>query len=455
MALKYIHTLLLVDDEESIIKSLQRIFRKEGYETYTALSGQEGLKRLKEAEKPFSLIVSDQRMPEMTGAQFLEKAKKIFPHAIRILLTGYSDMDAIVGAVNKGEIHRYLTKPWNDDDLLLQVRQALEQYELVVENRRLLALTKKQNKELSELNKHLEEKVAERSREIGEKNKELSRLNRELESSLYNSLRAFASLVEMHTPALAGHGRRVGVFSRQIAMLLDLPEDEVTQIEIAGLLHDIGKFGFRQKLLDYEEDRWTMADNELFHKHPERGQATVQFIDKLENVGLMIRSHHEEYNGQGYPDQLAGEEIPLGARIIAVVDAYDKIVNLKLGVDRSFEGVARASKVAQAQDYSTEDEVLQRAAILHLKQDDFTRYDASVVKLFLRVLKATGILYAMEKELSVENLREGMVLSRSLYSSSGQFLLSHNTTLTKNHISKLTALHESDPITENIYVVEN
>lgn len=103
MALKYKHRLLFVDDEPSITKSLQRLFRREGYEISTALSGKQGLEKLKEAEKPFSLIISDQRMPGMTGAQFLEKAKKIFPNAMRILLTGYSDMDAIVDAINKGD----------------------------------------------------------------------------------------------------------------------------------------------------------------------------------------------------------------------------------------------------------------------------------------------------------------------------------------------------------------
>ncbi|MDY6952094.1 MAG: response regulator, partial [Thermodesulfobacteriota bacterium] len=155
MPLKYKHSLLFVDDEASITKALQRLFRKERYDIYTAASGQEGLERLKEVGKPFSLIISDQRMPEMSGAQFLEKARGIFPQAIRILLTGYSDMDAIVEALNKGGIHRYFTKPWNDDDLALQVRQSLEQYELVLENRRLLALTRTQNKELKGLNNRL------------------------------------------------------------------------------------------------------------------------------------------------------------------------------------------------------------------------------------------------------------------------------------------------------------
>ena len=149
MSIEHKHTILFVDDEVSITKALQRLFRKEGYHILTASSGQEGLELLKKVEEPVSLIVSDQRMPHMTGLQFLEKAKGVFPDAIRFLLTGYSDMNAIVDAVNKGEIHRYLTKPWNDDDLLIQVRQSLEQFELAMENRRLRVLTYKQNKGLN------------------------------------------------------------------------------------------------------------------------------------------------------------------------------------------------------------------------------------------------------------------------------------------------------------------
>ena len=136
MSFKYEHSILLVDDEISITKALKRLFRKDGYKILIASSGKEGLETLKNAAGPVSLIISDQQMPEMDGAQFLEKAKDIFPDAIRFLLTGYSDMDAIIDAVNKGEIHRYLTKPWNDDDLLLQIRQSLKQYELTLENRR-------------------------------------------------------------------------------------------------------------------------------------------------------------------------------------------------------------------------------------------------------------------------------------------------------------------------------
>lgn len=445
MALKYKHLLLLVDDEESVTNAIQRAFRKEPYEIHAASSGQEALGRLKESEKPFSLIISDQRMPEMTGTEFFEKAKKIAPHAARILLTGHSDMAAIVAAVNRGEIHRYLTKPWRDDDLLLQVKNSLEQYELVLENRKLLALTKRQNEKLKELNRNLEAKIAERSKEIIEKNKEL-------ESGLYNTVRAFGSLVEMHSPLLAGHGRRVSVMSREIARLLELNEQEITQIEVAGLLHDVGKLGLPAKLLDYQESRWGQQDIERYRNHPKEGQTTVQFIERLDHVGLLIRSHHEQYDGNGYPDRLAEEEIPLGSRIIAVANSYDKIVNLKVDKGTFLKEVARESDMVQ--DHLPEHEALQKAAILNLRQYGFTRYDPDIVKAFLGLLKTKGVSYGREKPVSISDLNEGMILSRSIYSAGGKFLLPHNTTLTRNHIAKLAELHRNNPINDAIYIVE-
>lgn len=449
MSLKYKHPLLFVDDEESITKALRRLFRKEEYDIYTAASGQEGLDRLREVGKPFSLIISDQRMPEMNGAEFLEKAKGIFPQAIRILLTGYSDMDAMVDAINKGGIHRYFTKPWNDDDLLLQVRQSLEQYELVLENRRLLVLTRKQNKELKGLNDRLEEKVAERTREVVEKNEELSLLNRQLESSLYNTVRAFASLVEMLTPVLAGHGRRVGAVSREIAQELGLPEKEANEIEIAGLLHDIGKLGFPEKLLAYRQKTWTDQDKARFQKHPEQGEAAVQFIDKLDHVGMLIRHHHEQYDGHGYPDSLADEQIPMGSRIIAAADAYDRIVKLKVVDDDTLKKASEGNPVTHK---NLSEEVLQKAAMLHLRDQAFVLYDPDVVKKFLDMLKTEGIRYGREKELSLEQLESGMVLSESIHTSSGRFLLSKNTTLTNDFIAKLKSIHFIEPITELIRV---
>ena len=135
--LKHKHTILLVDDEVSLTKSLKRLLRKEGYIVITAGNGQEGLDILHNSRESISLIISDQKMPGMTGIQFLVKTIKIIPNAVRFLLTGYTDIEVIIDALDKGKIHQYMNKPWNDNDLLMEVRQGLQKYELFSEKRAL------------------------------------------------------------------------------------------------------------------------------------------------------------------------------------------------------------------------------------------------------------------------------------------------------------------------------
>ncbi len=458
---RYKHTLLFVDDEELITKALVRLFRKEKFEILTAANGAQGLERIQAAGKPISLIVSDQRMPGMEGTSFLEKTKELCPDAMRILLTGYSDMEAIVEAINAGEIYRYLTKPWNDTVLINIVRQALDQYELVLENRRLLELTTQQNEELNVINKHLEEKVQERTREIAEKNVVLEQMNQELEAIFYNAVKAMGSLAELNVPELARHAKFVCAFSIQLARLLGMDEQEVTQLEIAALLHDIGKIGFPEKFFEYREQFLSVKEQELYRRHPEHGQAAVQFIEKLDQVSISIRGHHERYDGKGYPDGLAGEDIPLGARIIAVADAYDKIVNMKLDLDR---GCKQMNAVLGT---------LMATALAHLKKNSLALYDPVVVDVCIDFVeprlvtvskavykgasaesRARQKVYWKEVNLSINELKAGMVLARSLHSSKGRFLLVSNTKLTDRYIQNLKQYHLNDPLTE-IYVLSN
>jgi response regulator RpfG family c-di-GMP phosphodiesterase len=457
------HKILLVDDEESITKALQRLFRRENHDILTASGGEEGLRILRESSEPFSLIISDQRMPGMNGSEFLEQARAIVPRSIRILLTGYSDMTAIVDAVNRGQIHRYMTKPWNDDDILFAVRQSLEHYELVSENVRLLDLTRKQNDELTDLNRTLETKVEERSREILIKNQELSRLNKDLEMNLYNAVKAFSSLVDRFSPALAAHCRRVAQLSREIGGLLDLPENELIQVEIAAHLHDFGKLSFPPKLIEYREETWTLEEKRLYRSHPQLGQETVHFINRLDQVGLIIRSHHERYDGHGFPDQLADEEIPIGARIITVVDAFDKMANLHVDIGQTVKGLRHTEGRIH------EDELFYKGAVSHLRKESLLSYDPDVVKIFLSLLQSRATADGQktagkshvhyfqkastrpEQKMSMQELSHGMTISRALYTKSGRFLLPAHTVLTENYIEKILSLHESDSVS-TIYV---
>jgi len=144
-------TILFVDDEENILSSLVRLFRKEDYDLLTATGGEEGLKIVESRE--ISLVISDHMMPGMTGVDFLTRVKDISPDTIRIMLTGYADLEAAISAINKGEVYRFISKPWNDEELKLTVRQSLDYRDLVLKNRSLTRTVKKQYEVLKGLEK--------------------------------------------------------------------------------------------------------------------------------------------------------------------------------------------------------------------------------------------------------------------------------------------------------------
>ena len=443
MKLKYKHTILVVDDEISITKSLHRLFRKEGFNVIEANSGKEGLEKLKSLDKPASGIISDQRMPNMTGSQFLQKAKTIAPDAFRILLTGYSEIDAIIEAINMGRIHRYITKPWKDEELLFQVCESLKQYELVLENKRLNNIVKKQNRELKEINTSLEQRVEERSRQIRIK-------NRELEQNLFNTVRAFASLIDISTPIMTGHGRRVSLLAKQLANNLNLSETEVINVEIAALLHDIGKVGIPQKLFTVETPKMTDEEKNLYARHPEEGQGIVRFINRLDHVGLIIRSHHERFDGRGFPDQLKEDFIPIESQIIAVADRYDKIVNLGIEKNRYIREYTKDRGTTY--DHIPEDKLMKSAAVFYIKKNSFTEFSPDVVKAFLDLTEKQGINDEDDIEIELNDVSEGMVLSRSLYTKNGRFILPYNTCLTAEQIHKLKILQSHNPIIGSLFI---
>ncbi len=186
MTKKFDHKVLVVDDEEQVGKSLGRFFKSIGLKYVYMESGKDGLNRIQTASKPFSLIISDQRMPQMTGSEFLSKAKKIFPDTIRFLLTGYSDMDAITDAVNKGAIHKYISKPWDNKDFEEEIKSGLTQFEQTMENKRLFKLAKEQNTKLFQLNKDLKNSSAAHEKTIAKLNDTIEKLNTKHDNSFEN-----------------------------------------------------------------------------------------------------------------------------------------------------------------------------------------------------------------------------------------------------------------------------
>ncbi len=152
---------LCVDDEVSILSALKRLLRKEEYTLLTASSAEEGIELLKQTT--VQVVVSDQRMPGLTGVEFLQRVKEMHPETIRVILSGYADLSVMVEAINKGEIYRFLSKPWNDEELKITIRQALDHYNLLEQRSSLLEQVEANNQELTRLNSLLVEKIAQRT----------------------------------------------------------------------------------------------------------------------------------------------------------------------------------------------------------------------------------------------------------------------------------------------------
>ncbi|NCP54448.1 MAG: response regulator, partial [Rhodoferax sp.] len=251
-------TVLCLDDEPNVLSALKRLFRGKGWTTITAESGAAGLQVM--AAQTVDLVISDMRMPVMDGAQFLAEVRRRWPDTMRLLLTGYSDVSAIIDAVNRGEIYRYITKPWDDNDIILMVRGALEHQALSREKMRLEALTLAQNQALKELNASLEDKVQARTRE-------LQLANEQLKANFFTSIKVFSTLLEMRGGNLSGHARRVADLSRRIAIKMNLDNKLVQQIFVAGLLHEIGKVGFSDELLNTPVAMMTPEQLDAYRKH--------------------------------------------------------------------------------------------------------------------------------------------------------------------------------------------
>jgi len=321
--LKYRHSILLIDHEEAILEIMAAMLADEGYDLLTAGSAEEGLALLKKTPD-VSLIISDQHMPGMTGVQFFAQARHISPDALRVLLTGYTDTDAIIDAINSGGIHRYLTKPWSREDFLHTIRQMLGKADLMRENRRLDELVKKQNAELLDLNKGLEEKVRQKTRHLNQSLEELRSSLEKIRMILGGTVLAMSRIVESRDPYTAGHEQQVARIACVISEKLLLPVDRVEAIRIAGQLHDIGKIAVPSEILT-KPGRLSPLEMEMVKTHCRNAYDILKAIEFPYPVAKIILQHHERMDGSGYPQGLKGEDILLEARIIACADVIEAI----------------------------------------------------------------------------------------------------------------------------------
>lgn len=421
-------TVLLVDDEPSVLSALRRLFRPEGYQILLAPSGAEGLRLLD--QQPVDLVISDMRMPEMDGAQFLEQVRARHPEVVRLLLTGYADIGATIAAINQGEIHRYIAKPWNDQDMLLTVREALRRRALEQENARLLALTQAQNAELNLLNHSLEQRVKARTAEIEQVNAMLEKAYEELNDNFLVVVTVFSGLLEMREGGMAGHSRRVASLVRRMGPLLKLDERAQQEAYLGALLHDIGKIGFPDRLLSKPVSTLLPEEQARYRRHPRDGEQALMPLARLHGVSRIVRQHHERVDGKGFPDGVAGDDICLGARMVAVASDYDDLIHGALSERPFSPGMALQA----------------------LRGGTGTHYDVKVVEALEEALRLPDPEEATDDCIEALQLKPGMVLARDLLSSRGTLLLAAGYVFEERVIRQIREFVDSEGVRLTLHV---
>lgn len=360
-------TLLFVDDEPNILKSLKRLFRGSEYNILLAENGAEGLKVL--TENPVDLIISDMRMPQMDGAEFLSRAAERWPSTVRILLTGYADMESTISAVNKGKIYSYCSKPWEDNELKILVNNALEQKRLLDERQQLFAIIEERNQQLKALNDQLESKVQLRTEQVKRSLQKIDSAHTELKKQFANTIKTFARIIEMRPGIKSGHSKYIAENAKEIAQRLNMNADDVKDIVYAGLLLQIGKISLPDELLRQPLTDMTLPGKKRFLNHGQEGWNLLHGIDQLKNAAELLRYQHENFDGSGEPHGLSGGQIPLGSRILAVVRDYIS------SLDGFITGSALSIESAKTRLLSKKDSL----------------YDPEVVDLFLGLLNESQV----------------------------------------------------------------
>lgn len=414
--------LLLVDDEPGILSSLRRLLRATKYRILTAEGGEAALQIL--ALNEVDLIISDMRMPYMNGAEFLSRARALYPDTMRILLTGYSEIDSAVRAINEGGVYRYLTKPWDDNDLLLTVNQAIEQQKLRRETARLTELARLQNEQLRAFNAGLEAQVQARTEEIRQTVLFLEDAQRDLKRNFTTMVQVCANMIELRCGALGGESLRVGEVARSLAVALDMSGLQAQEVFFAGLLHGIGKLSLPDELLHKSLDRMTTDECRLFYQHPLRAQMVLTPVHQLNHVAQIIRHQYERFNGRGTPDGLVGDEIPLGSRILAVA--------------RDFEGLLSGSIVKQP--------ITRQQALRAIVSQSGVRYDPLIIDRFVALSKDPSALGQGEvAQIHGAQLKEGMRLADDLHNSRGVLLMTKGSVVSSHQVAQIRRFEALEP----------
>ncbi|QAY87905.1 HD domain-containing phosphohydrolase [Pseudomonas arsenicoxydans] len=423
---------LLVDDEESILNSLRRLLRGQPYEVLLATSGAQALEIM--ALEPVDLVMSDARMPNMDGATLLAHIHQHYPDTLRILLTGYVDLTTIVKAINEGQIDRYISKPWHDEELLLTLRQSLAYQRSERERLRLERETWHRNEELKVLNATLEKHVAARTSELQQTADMLDLAYEELKHSYVTGTEVFSLLANLRLPPAKQTNRQIIELVRVYCKLHGVDEASTRDLTMAAALYNIGKLSWTDSMISAPSDLLHHTDRERYRGYPKQSESLLMTLDPMKDAARLILHHQERWDGSGFPDRLKGEAIPLGSRW------------LKLAVD--FIELQRGL-ILERQMNSDE-------ALVYIRQYAGRLYDPDLVEDFIQVCAAylsdVSLADPTVKVLTTRDLAAGMLLARNLNADNGMLLLNAGKLLSGPLIEKLIAFEAMEGAKYSIFV---
>jgi putative two-component system response regulator len=295
--------ILIIDDEMAPRESIRMVL-KDRYAVSTATGAHEGLNLI--SQEPVDLVVMDIKMPKMDGITALQEIKKKYPDTEVVLLTAYASLETARDAIRFGAFD-YLLKPFDKDDILMVVEKGLAR-------RRSNTGLKLERDTLLDRASYLERQITE------------ARTN--IMMCYEGTVKALILTIDAKDHYTYNHSNRVAILSSSIASSLELPNKTIKEIEHAASIHDIGKIGIDENILK-KNGRLTTDEYTEMKKHPAIGVRIVQSVPFLEDAIPVILYHHERYDGNGYPEGVKGEEIPLSARIVVVADAIDAMMSAR------------------------------------------------------------------------------------------------------------------------------
>lgn len=299
------YNILFVDDEDNILKSLKRALIDEEYNCFFANGAEAGLKIINNTN--IDVVISDMKMPEVDGLTFLKQVETLSPDTVKLILSGQADMYQLIEVINNINVFNFILKPWDVEITLKPViNKAIQQSRLI------------------KTNKELNRQVVNQLRELEIKHFRLQKVTASLDDS--NSvLMAIANAIEAKDVVTNGHINRVAYWSQKIGQRLGLSAEELEFLRQGSILHDIGKIGIPDNILN-KPGPLTDEEFEIMKTHTVIGEKIIRSLKSFENIKFIIRHHHEKLDGSGYPDKLKAPQIDIYTRIVAIVDIYDALI---------------------------------------------------------------------------------------------------------------------------------